>query len=187
MKRVHFNIQKTGKVFNKVPDRFLFIIFYIDNCRNISSIERNYPMLIAYNNFMKYAFLFITGGFAYGGIENIFRGYSHISMFIAGGICFILIGLLNEVYSWDMALLSQMVISALIITGIELVSGIIVNVWLKLNIWDYTPLPYNFMGQICLLYTNIWFLLSLFAILLDITCVTFYLRKKNRIIEFSKE
>lgn len=124
-------------------------------------------MLIVYNNFMKYMFLFLSGGFAYGGIEILFRGYSHISMFIAGGICFILIGLLNELYSWDMAVVSQMVISALIVTTVEFVVGVIVNIYLKLNVWDYSTLPYNFCGQICLLYTNIWFLISPIAILLD--------------------
>jgi hypothetical protein len=129
--------------------------------------ERNYRMLIAYNRFMKCLFLFIAGGFAYGCVEIIFRGYSHISMFAAGGVCFILIGSLNEIYTWDMALISQMVISAFIITAVEFVAGIIVNVWLKLNVWDYSPLPYNFMGQICLLYTNIWFILSPFGILMD--------------------
>lgn len=124
-------------------------------------------MLIAYNNFMKYTFLFMTGGFAYGGIEIIFRGYSHISMFIAGGVCFIFIGLLNEVFPWDMSVISQMVIASLIITLVELISGLIVNVWLKLNIWDYSNMPYNFMGQICLLFTNIWFFLSPLAIFTD--------------------
>lgn len=124
-------------------------------------------MLIVYNNFMKYLFLFLTGGFTYGGVEILFRGYSHISMFIAGGICFILIGLLNEVYSWDMSVISQMFISSLIVTVVEFTTGMIVNVWLKMNIWDYSPMPYDFLGQICLLYTNIWFFLSLLAILLD--------------------
>ncbi len=136
-------------------------------------------MLIVYNNFMKYTFLFITGGFLYGMIENSFRGYSHISMFLAGGICFILIGLLNEVYSWDMALLSQMVVSAIIITIVELISGLIVNVWLKLKVWDYSEQPYDFLGQICLLYSNIWFLLSLFAILLD-DYLRYYLLKEEK-------
>jgi len=124
-------------------------------------------MLIAYNNIMKYIFLFITGGFTYGMVEDISRGYSHISMFVAGGICFILIGLINEVFSWRMALISQMVISSLIVTVVEFVTGLIVNIWLKLNIWDYTPLPYDLMGQVCLLFTVIWFFLSVFAILLD--------------------
>ncbi len=124
-------------------------------------------MLLIYNRFLKYTFLFLTGGFLYGGIEILSRGYSHISMLIAGGICFILIGLLNEIYTWNMSILSQMVISAIIITTVELVSGMIVNLWLKLNVWDYSAMPYNFLGQICLLYTNFWFFLSLPAILLD--------------------
>jgi uncharacterized membrane protein len=124
-------------------------------------------MLLIYNRFLKYTFLFLTGGFLYGAIEILSRGYSHISMLIAGGLCFVLIGLLNEVYSWNMSIVSQMVISALIVTGVELTVGIVVNLWLKLGVWDYSKQPYNFLGQICLLYTNIWFFLSFPAILLD--------------------
>lgn len=124
-------------------------------------------MLIASNKPLKYILLFLIGGFAYGAIENLTRGYSHISMFIAGGICFILIGELNERVSWDFSLVSQMAISAVIITLIEFITGLIVNVWLKLDVWDYSDLPYNIMGQVCLLFTNIWFFISLFAIFLD--------------------
>ena len=111
--------------------------------------------------------LFLIGGFAYGAIENLSRGYSHISMFIAGGICFILIGELNERVSWNFSLVGQMAISAVIITLIEFITGLIVNVWLRLDVWDYSDLPYNIMGQVCLLFTNIWFFISLFAIFLD--------------------
>ncbi len=124
-------------------------------------------MLIASNKTLKYLLLFLIGGFAYGAIENLSRGYSHISMFIAGGICFILIGELNERVSWDFSLVGQMAISAVIITVVEFITGLIVNVWLKLNVWDYSDLPYNIMGQVCLLFTNIWFFISLFAIFLD--------------------
>lgn len=124
-------------------------------------------MLLRHNNFLKHFFLFLTGGFAYGGIEIIFRGYSHISMFVAGGICFVLIGLINEVYPWDIAFVSQMVISALIITAVEFVCGLIVNVWLGLDVWDYSNLPYNLLGQICMLYSVIWFFLSPLAIIMD--------------------
>ena len=134
---------------------------------------------MVYNLFLKYTFLFLTGGFAYGAIEILTRGYSHISMLIAGGICFVLIGLLNEVYSWDMSLLSQMVISAGIITTVEFTVGIIVNVWLKLGVWDYSSKPYNLLGQVCLLYTNLWFLLSLFAILLD-DYLRYFLMKEEK-------
>lgn len=118
------------------------------------------------NIFLRYTLLFLLGGFSYCIIEILSRGYSHISMLFAGGLCFVLIGNLNRKRK-DMSLVGQMFLSAFIITGIELVTGIIVNVWLDLEVWDYSDLPYNFMGQICLLYTNVWFFLSVFGILLD--------------------
>ncbi len=124
-------------------------------------------MLKLYNRTLKYILLFFIGGYSYCGVELLFRGFSHISMLIAGGICFILIGLLNDVFPHKISIISQMVISSLIITTVEFIVGMIVNVWLDLNVWDYSNLPYNFKGQICLLYTNIWFFLSLAAILLD--------------------
>lgn len=119
------------------------------------------------NNTLKYILLFFLGGYAYCGVEMLFRGYTHISMLVAGGICFILIGLLNEAFPRRISLISQMVLSAVIVTIIELIVGLIVNVGLGLNVWNYSNMPYNFMGQICLLYFNIWFVLSLAAILLD--------------------
>jgi len=100
-------------------------------------------------------------------------------MLVAGGICFILIGLIDQVFSWDMALISQMVLSAGIITAVEFLVGLIVNVWLKLNVWDYSDMPYNIMGQVCLLYTNIWFLLSLFGILAD-DYLRYYILKEEK-------
>jgi uncharacterized membrane protein len=124
-------------------------------------------MLIAKKKSLKYTLLFLIGGFAYGAIENLTRGYSHISMFIAGGICFLLIGELNERGSRDLSLLEQMAISAVIITLVEFITGLIVNVWLKLDVWDYSELPFNIRGQVCLPFTFIWFFLSLLAIFLD--------------------
>ncbi|CUH91747.1 putative ABC transporter permease [Herbinix luporum] len=124
-------------------------------------------MLLRYNKTLKYTLLFLIGGFAYGGIEIMFRGYSHISMLAAGGICFILIGLINEIFSWDIAFLSQMVISSVIITVVEFIFGLVVNIWMGLNVWDYSNQPYNIMGQTCILFSIIWFFLSPLAILLD--------------------
>ena len=117
---------------------------------------------------MKDVFLFLTGGAAYILVELLYRGHSYVSMFLVGGFCFVLIGSLNEHYfTWDMALISQMFLSAVIITGTELVAGLLLNTVLGLDVWDYTSQPYNLYGQICLLYANFWFLLSLPAILLD--------------------
>jgi uncharacterized membrane protein len=111
--------------------------------------------------------LFLIGGFTYGGLEIVSRGYSHISMMIAGGICFILIGSINELYSGEISLVRQMAISAVLITAVEFVTGLIVNVWMGLNVWDYSDQRFNLMGQICLLYTLIWFFLSPVAIVMD--------------------
>lgn len=124
-------------------------------------------MLKLNNTTLKYILLFFIGGFSYCGIEILFRGFSHISMLIAGGICFVLIGLLNEIFPFKISIISQMFISSLIITLVEFIAGYIVNILLGLNVWDYSDLPYNYLGQICLLFSNIWFFLSLPAILLD--------------------
>ena len=124
-------------------------------------------MSMRHNVFLKYLLLFFLGGFLYGAIEIVSRGYSHISMFIAGGLCFIGIGELNEVLPKSTALTSQMLFSSVIVTVIEFATGMVVNVWLGLDIWDYSNQPFNLYGQICLLYSIYWFFLSLPAILLD--------------------
>lgn len=118
------------------------------------------------NKVIRYITLFLIGGFLYCCIEVIARGFSHISMLIAGGLAFVLIGNLNKTRK-DMSLIGQMFISMIIITFIELFTGIIVNKIMGLDVWDYSNLPYNFQGQICLLFMNIWFFLSAFAIILD--------------------
>ena len=51
----------------------------------------------------KYLFLFNVGGLLYILIELIWRGRSHWTMFLLGGICFVFLGLINEVLSWQMA------------------------------------------------------------------------------------
>lgn len=111
------------------------------------------------NKVNKLSILFTFGGLAYVLIEMIYRGYSHPSMFLLGGLCFVLIGELNErVYTWEMSLISQMFISSVIVTSLEFISGLILNIWLGLGIWDYSNQPYNLLGQICLLFFNLWFI-----------------------------
>ncbi len=111
--------------------------------------------------------LFLIGGISYYLIEILWRGYSHLSMFILGGICFVLIGMINEFYEWEMPLWKQMLFASLIVTILELIFGLILNVWLGLGIWDYSNLKLNVLGQISLEYYVLWFILSLPAILLD--------------------
>lgn len=111
--------------------------------------------------------LFGVGGFIYFLIEILWRGHSHWTMIVVGGICFLLIGSTNEYFTYDMSLLKQMFISSVIITLVELISGFVLNICLGFNIWDYSNIPFNIYGQICLPYTCLWFLISLPAIILD--------------------
>ena len=119
------------------------------------------------NNSLKYFTLFLIGGIAYYFIEIAYRGYSHFSMIIVGGLCFILIGSINEFSNKDIPLLLQMLISVLLVDIVELISGIIINRILLLNVWDYSGLRFNFLGQISLNSSIAWFFLSLLAIYVD--------------------
>ncbi|MDZ4910271.1 hypothetical protein GNF68_14750 [Clostridium perfringens] len=116
---------------------------------------------------LKYLTLFLIGGITYYFIEIAYRGYSHFSMVIVGGLCFVLIGSINEFSNKEIPLLLQMLISVLLVDIVELISGIIINRILLLNVWDYSQLKYNFLGQISLNSSIAWFFLSLFAIYMD--------------------
>lgn len=113
-----------------------------------------------------YSIIFFTGGFLYCGIEVLYRGYSHISMFFTAGICFLLIGVIESFFHMRSSLLLQMLLCGVTITIIEYLVGLLVNRQLHLNVWDYTGCPFNLQGQICLLNSSLWFLLSGPAILL---------------------
>lgn len=117
--------------------------------------------------FNKYLILFDTGGLLYVILELLWRGWSHWSMFILGGICFIALGLINEVFPWDMPLWKQMLTGACLVTALELMTGCIVNLWLGWDVWDYSNLPGNILGQICPQFFVVWIFVSLGGIVLD--------------------
>ncbi len=115
----------------------------------------------------EYMTLLIYGGVIYYFIEMFYRGYSHYTMILVGGLCFVCIGLLNEFYTYKTSLVKQMIISTFIVTAIEFIAGVILNIWLKLDVWDYSNLRFNLLGQISLRTSIIWFFLALPAIYLD--------------------
>lgn len=117
---------------------------------------------------IKFITLFLFGGISYYFIEIFWRGYSHVGMLVLGGFSFILIGSINEYFfkHKKSPILLQLLASAIFITVLELFSGLILNIWLGLDIWNYKHLDYNFMGQICLKYSMKWFLLALPVIVL---------------------
>lgn len=111
--------------------------------------------------------LFGMGGIFYLIIELLWRGESHWSMFILGGVCFAVIGLINERSRGQLPLLLQGLIGAVIITALEFVTGYIVNIRLGMNVWSYYDMPMNIMGQVCLPYTVLWFFLSIGCVIVD--------------------
>ena len=116
---------------------------------------------------LKHAVLALCGGCVYFLIEMAWRGHSHWTMAVLGGVCFVLIGDINEFIPWNMPLILQGAIGSGIVTVLELVSGIILNPWLGLGIWDYSNMPFNLLGQICLPFTLLWVALSIVAVVLD--------------------
>lgn len=116
---------------------------------------------------VKFFTLFTFGGGIYTLLELIYRGKSNISMFILGGLCFTIIGAINNYIDWNMPLYKQMFIGSIIITSLEYVTGYIVNLKLGWNVWDYSNLPFNLNGQICLYFYILWYFISLLAIILD--------------------
>ena len=101
----------------------------------------------------------VMGGGAYVGLEYLWRGYSHGSMFAAGGVCFLLLGQVRRTPG-----LIRPLLGAAVITGVELVTGLLVNQ--NYQVWDYRRNPGNFLGQICPAYTLLWLPLSLVAMAL---------------------
>ena len=105
--------------------------------------------------------LFSLGGAAYVGLELLWRGRSHGSMFLAGGSCFLLLGRLEK---HKLALPLRAIAGAGVITGVELLTGLVFN--RDHSIWDYRDLPLQLGGQICLPYCLLWMPLSLGAMAL---------------------
>lgn len=116
---------------------------------------------------IKYFILWMVGGSVYYMIEIFYRGYSHSSMFIVGGICFLLIGAINEIFPWQLYLEVQLLLGDIAVLIVEFIAGCIVNIWLGLNVWDYSNLPCNLLGQICLPFAILWIPVVALAVVVD--------------------
>lgn len=111
----------------------------------------------------KNSVLYYTGGLCYLTLELLWRGRSHGSMFLAGGLCFLLIGNLKKILPGT-PLALRAAAGSVLVTTVELGFGLAVN--RDYLVWDYRDQPGNFMGQICPLFSILWIPVSLAAILL---------------------
>ncbi len=110
-----------------------------------------------------YLILFLFGAYAYGLLEVLWRGNSHWTMMIAGGICFSAFAFISEKLG-KIPLLYKCILGSLTVTLTELIFGSIFNLGLGMTVWNYSHIPLNFHGQICLLFSVLWGLLCIVAI-----------------------
>jgi uncharacterized membrane protein len=111
-------------------------------------------------HFIKYILIFSIGAVGYGLLETVFRGFTHWTMLVTGGIVFTALYYFNS-KNENAPLWQKAAVGAFIITMIEFAVGCIVNLWLGWNVWDYSGFAYNVLGQICLAFTALWFFLCI--------------------------
>ena len=120
---------------------------HMENIQNMQKLKKN-------------IMIFLIGAIGYGLMETLFRGFTHWTMLFTGGVVFVI---LYHVYSKNenAPLWQKCLTGAFIITMVELAVGCIINLWLGWNVWDYSGYSYNFLGQICLVFTLLWFFLCI--------------------------
>lgn len=118
----------------------------------------------------KNMFLFLAGGSIYPTLEMAWRGHTHVSMAVAGGLCLCLIDKICNYQLKSRPLFTRCAAGSLIITSVEFAVGVVVNLVLKLDVWNYSALPLNVLGQVCLPFTVLWCLVSLPAMGLCSLC-----------------
>lgn len=107
-----------------------------------------------------FVLVFVFGSFVYGALEILWRGYTHPTMLALGGACLAFIYYFEGRYESRIPFILRNLLYAIFITFAELVFGIILNIWLELGVWDYSELPLDFAGQICVPFSLLWFILS---------------------------
>lgn len=110
-------------------------------------------------------FIFTTGATGYWALELMWRGHTHWTMPITGGLCFIVIYAIANFM--EEKLWRKWIMCASSITAVEFVVGGLVNLKLQWDVWDYSVLPMNLMGQISLRFTFLWLLLAIPTVFLS--------------------
>ncbi len=109
--------------------------------------------------FKEYLMCFSLGAVIYGLVEIVVRGYTHWTMALAGGTVLVIFNAISK--NRKINFLMRCLIGALVITAVEFTVGMIVNVGLGWNVWDYSDKPFNVFGQICPFFTAGWFFISI--------------------------
>ena len=106
---------------------------------------------------MEFVLVYILGGCLYACIELLWRGWTHWTMLLCGGLCFTVMYVISGI---ELSLIKKCVLSTACICLVEFLTGCIVNLHLKWQVWDYSDLPFNLLGQICPQFLALWLMLS---------------------------
>ena len=109
--------------------------------------------------------VYAIGSIGYRMIEVLWRGRTHWTMGICGGVCFLFIYVSELVHRcWRLAV--RALISTVWVTAVEFFSGLLINRVFRLGVWDYSGMRFNLCGQISLIYSILWYFLCIPAHLL---------------------
>lgn len=121
--------------------------------------QSNHEVLLV-NRVRNGMLVFLIGCCGYSFIEVVWRKYTHWTMALTGGVCFVILNNLFERCK-KICLWKKCLLGALSITGVEFTVGCLVNRLLKWDVWDYSHMRGNVLGQVCPLYTFLWSLLCI--------------------------
>ncbi len=112
--------------------------------------------------FLTACFSFSLGFFLYLAIETLYKrnftnSNTHFSMGLLAGFAFVFLLFLDKT---ALNFFHKAIWGAVFITVLELIFGIYLNLYKGLGIWDYSSIPFHFLGQICPLFSLLWFVFS---------------------------
>lgn len=119
---------------------------------------------------LRYLLALLLGSVGYPLAELCWRGRTHWSMALLGGMCLCGILYVSECTEGVLDLFSRALLCSIIISEAEFIFGVMFNLIAGLGIWDYTEKPLNLLGQVCAEYSLLWLSLSLPAISLFDRC-----------------
>jgi len=126
----------------------LFCIFFL-------TLGKIYQVIILTKTIIKDFALITLGGVTYMAIELIWRQRTHWTMALTGGVCFLIIYKIYTRFPY-MSLPLKCIIGSLVISALELIVGCIVNIRLGWGVWDYSNMPFNLLGRVCLMFSVLW-------------------------------
>lgn len=116
---------------------------------------------------LKTVTLFYIGFTSYITLEVLFRGHSYFLMGLVGALCFLINDKINDCISWDLDLFVQGIIGSCVVTSFELLVGELDRHFLHIGMWDYSDMPFNFDGVVCLTFSILWIFVSIYGIILS--------------------